>query len=174
MEKSLVQLTSEAKELHNLALSIIDAIGRRSYELAKVLYEIKKKKLYKYVFGDETWSDYVASLPNMSLSTADKLIKRYEVYILKLGYKIDQIAKINIRSLNVILPIAERSDKSVADEWIEKAKHLTSQDIVKEYVQYTRHIDPRQCEHDFAYFVWCKKCKENFSSAFAIQKRGGI
>lgn len=173
MDKPILQLTREAKELHTVALKEITQISTRSYKLAQVLRELKRKNLYKYVFGDTCWRDYVKNLPNMSLSTADRLIERFELYHQKLGFTIDYLSQLNIRALNYILPLVKANieNRPLIEEWLEKVRNNTVEDIEREYTQVMKNINPRKCEHSFKYKVWCNICKEDFTPDFTIVKK---
>lgn len=171
--KSLTELTKEAQEKHKKILKYIRAGAILSYELARELYEIKTKKLFRYVYGEgcNTWGDYLREI-KMSRGTADNLIMRYKLYHLEAGIPIEELAKASPRALQYAFPLVkkalEEGKKEQIEEWVKKAQLLAPEDFEREYIQEIKEIKPETCEHEIRYKVWCIKCREDFTGDYEI------
>jgi hypothetical protein len=158
MEKSLKEKTDIARAKHDQAIRLITTIGIASFELARLLYEIKKEKLYRYAIGEgaDTWQLYCESL-GISVSTADKLVDRYKVFVIQHKVPIEELASINVANLQAILPVVKR-DPAKLPILIEMAKNSRTIDIARYVAQLKL---GSECNHpNVEIKAFCTQCKE--------------
>lgn len=128
MEEQRVEL---AAQLEEIVKSIQQSSGRDIFELGKALKEIRDNELYKELGYDTVTDWYKSPEIGMSPSWAASFISMYELYIVKLGKKVEDILPSDYSKLRDIAPIIE-SKPEEADEWIDKAKHLRRVDLKRE------------------------------------------
>jgi len=118
-------------------------------ELARQLYFQKKNDNFKAIMGDEeaTWKSFVGQpeLQPLSISKAERLIKIYAVYIVKLKLSPEDVIGIDSNSLQRIASLVNQNNVSA---WIAKAKRLSRADLFRE-IKYGQ-VDPSSCSpHKF-------------------------
>lgn len=101
------------------------------FEMGRLLKEIRDNRYYT-LLGYETIGQWFSS-PDISLSPgwAWNVIKMYEVYILKLGKKPEELQSIDYTKLYNILQIVKKHPED-AEEWIDKATNLRRIDLQSE------------------------------------------
>ena len=122
------------------AYRVWDSIQESSYHIAthvinlgKHFKELRDKELYKYIFGqdgDSTWISFLANPEvKFSRSSVYNFIELYELWILQLGYKEEDITDVGYKRLMLVTPIT-RKNPELADEWIAEARTLSQSDLI--------------------------------------------
>ena len=96
---------------------------------AKLLAYLKNNDNFKLVVGDKSWKAFVKNeLSPLSLNSADRLAKIYQVYISDLGLKEQDIASMDS---NVLYRLTTIVNKKNIKSWLDKAQKLTREDFYK-------------------------------------------
>ena len=113
---------------------------------AKLLAYFKQDERYKLYMGDEkvTWKKFVASdvLQPLKLSTADRLVKIYQTYMVRLGLKAQDIE--NVDSL-VLLRLRKVVSPKNVQVWLKKARLMSREDMLRE-IRYGK-TNKADCHH---------------------------
>lgn len=132
---TLGQKTTEAQKKYNELRRVIGGREVLFWREAELLYELKKTKLYKFVFGidehepvERSWNWFVKEI-DIPLSTADYKVRVYEKWIVGLGYTIDNLLNIQTRKLSIAIPYA--TDREVAKEILIQAQILPFNEFYK-------------------------------------------
>jgi len=114
--------------LKNLIIDYTHSINQHLWSLAKALKAMRDKKIYK-LLGYDSFDEF-ATQPDIGIkrSTIYALIRRYEVYIHKFKMLEADLLDVDHTKLDAILPVVE----NCPEEWIEKARHLSHQDLINE------------------------------------------
>jgi len=136
--------------------------------IGKELKKIKDDKLYKYL-GEgspeyESFENYLSS-PNINidLRKAYYLIKIYDTFVLKFGYKPEELSEMNWTALRSILPCVTKDNVA---NMIEKTKLLTRSHLEQEVkllkTGMTSMDDLDQHKHSWVKCVFwkCTECGE--------------
>ena len=138
INKNVFESFQELKQLSTVKTGI-------DLERARQLAYLKKDGNYKIIMGDQeaSWTAFIAQ-PELQLSksTAERLVKIYQVYVEKYGLKEEDLRGIDSNSLYRLSTVV--NDDTI-EEWISKAKNLSRADIYKE-VKFGD-IDEMQCSH---------------------------
>lgn len=128
--------------------------------LGASLWRLKADNTYKSAVGQgiETWNDFL-KLPEISLEVreANRAMDLYEMFVLKYGFTIDELAEAKTKSLHYLLPLVKEGILSEAriHELVEDAKHLT-QNQFRENI-----FDAKETGASRTYqFVLMRKCNE--------------
>jgi len=141
--------------------------------IGKELKKIKEDKLYRYLGIDspeyEKFETYVASPAiNIDLRKAYYLIQIYSTFILKYGYKPEELSGVYWTALRILLPVI--NEHNVKD-LVEKAKTLTRSHLETEVRQLKsgltslEDLESLDCKHKEIKkitFYECLKCHERF------------
>jgi len=120
-------------------------------EAGRLFHELRKNNLYKYVFGEQTWKEFLAS-PEVarSESYAIRAVRAYEIFIVHYGLKAEKIP-LDEGRMQDIIPYLK--DKTMPKEefllLVDKAASLSRQDL---------RADLSNHEHEFE-TVETLKCK---------------
>lgn len=134
--KKLFKLTEKLKEAcwNN---NLID------WTIAEMLYEVKKKKLYRYwdIAEKPNFNTWIANseIP-ITRNKTNHWIRLYKQYIVERKYDIKDIADITPRKLLMLLPLKDRID----GEWLDMARVLSQTDL-----QYNinEELGKKVCDH---------------------------
>ena len=128
--KSELEAT-QAFELHRNILNLKEIVGQSSLLLGENLSELKRRGWYK-TLGHETFEEYLAS-PEVSFSrtTAYNLIKVFELWIEKFGYKTEQLEGVAYDKLLLAGQAIDDDevDTLQAEVWLNNAKTLSRSDL---------------------------------------------
>lgn len=136
---------SEAFNLHQKVLSLVEIQNSSTLVLGELFYRIKKEKMFYELCGDDkaTWRDYLGDIKK-SYGYASLLMNLYRFYILDLELKYKQLEGID----TIILDVARQViTKENLDEWLPKLKTLSRSDI-KDLVRYGDK-DKTRCRHEW-------------------------
>ena len=107
-------------------------IASHCLRLGKYFKELRDKKLYKYIFGqdDSTWTEFLAT-PEIRFerSSVYNFIGLYELWILKLGYLEKEITDIGYKRLMLVTPITRKNPEQ-AQEWLSAADTMSQSDLI--------------------------------------------
>lgn len=124
-----------------------------------VIHELHNSGLYKTILGDENapWSAYLGQ--HEVFYTASKVYtmnKIYEVFITKLAITKEIIAEIPTTKLSNLVPIVTKEN---VDEWLVKAKELTTHDFNDELRKFHGKISYLDCSHqNTKLYTICSSC----------------
>lgn len=138
--KAIVPISKEKMRIIGDAHYAWTAILESSYYIAshclrlgKYFRELRDKKLYKYIFGqdeDTTWIGFLANPEvRFSRSSVYNFIELYELWVLQLGYKEENITDVGYKRLMLVTPIT-RKNPDKADEWLSDARVLSQSDLI--------------------------------------------
>ena len=170
-DKDLIKLSDDHQILvTNLREALL--VGQEGFlKAGAILSEIKEKETYKS--EDEahewTWNDFMARpdlpfpgrTPESRRRTADALIRIYKTFKEKFGFETDVLAPIGCTKLYLLAGTLKGEDsKDVVNEWLDKAKELTTTDLALEIKGGDKEIgEGLTCLHPDAYQVWyCSHC----------------
>ena len=107
-------------------------IAGHCLRLGKYFKELRDKKLYKYIFGqdDSTWTEFLAT-PEIRFerSSVYNFIGLYELWVLKLGYLEQELTNIGYKRLMLVTPIT-RKNPDEAQDWLSMADTLSQSDLI--------------------------------------------
>lgn len=154
--KSKLFQATQAHELHTEIEHIVKTQFRSDIKLGEKLYVLKRDNLYKKAIGDgiSTWEDYLRQ-PEVNITNhrASKLIRLYEHFVLRIGYKPGDLDGIPTYALDYI---ATRNLRDVVqiDTLLGDARYLSAKDFREKY-----HDEVEQTERTYRYMIM-KKCVE--------------
>ena len=136
--------------------------------IGRALKKIKEDKLYRYLGAEspefESFENYISSPTiNMDLRKAYYLIQIYSTFVLKYGYKPEELSGIYWTALRAILPVVNEDNVS---SMIDKAKTLTRGHLEQEIKQLKAGLvsmeDMEEHKHDFKHIEYwrCNICGE--------------
>lgn len=131
--------------------------ARFSYlALGEMLYNIRQELLYEPFWS--SWNEYCMEFKDLSQSSIAKLISIYETFVLKYGYKPEELAKAGgwTKLYSVIMYIKNKED---AKKWIHLASTLSRSDLGKYLVEAKTGVKMYECEHSDTFLIRvCEKC----------------
>jgi len=123
----------------DLLKELKDMLRTQSYlflEIGRILKRFRDDKLYRDLGqgGYDTWTEFLGSGElSQKPSTVQAYIQVYETMILRLKYRMEEIAEIPYDKLRLALPeINKAKTKEEAEEWLGKARELSRSDILRE------------------------------------------
>jgi len=160
MAKSLTQQAEEAHEDYALLTQLIRSKRKFDVLMGQQLYRLKAGNSFKKAVGEgvDTWEDFL-KMPEISLSTGDanRLVELYEVFVLRYGYPIDEVAEAKVKSLHYILPLVKSgkyTDEQV-DYLLESAKSLPQAQLRESIYD----MKSETGERTYSYLIM-KRCNE--------------
>lgn len=153
---SRITQSIQGHELHMEVEALVKSQFRSDIRLGEKLYALKKQNLYKKAIGEgiSTWEDYIRQ-PEVNLTAyrAAKLIRLYEHFILRIGYKPGDLDGVPTYALDYI---ASRNlqDVVLIDTLLDDAKVLSVKDFKERY-----HDEVQQTERTYKYMIM-RKCVE--------------
>lgn len=136
---------------------MLEEAGRAMYlTLGEMLFNIRNGRLYEPFWS--SWQEYIMEFKDLSGASVSKLITVYEVFVLKYGFKIEELAKAGgwtkLYQLALVSPT-----RSKAEKWLAKAGVTTRNDLQKFLVEAKTGIDMSTCKHKDAYLIRiCPDC----------------
>lgn len=122
--------------------------GEKLYHLKKEKFLYKGKKCPLFRLEDMsrkiTWQEFCSRPefpfpttsrdPHVRAILADKLIKNYELFVLRFKIRKDRLGRIGYSKLFLLAPILKDKKKLSIDakDWLSKAEELTQRDLLKE------------------------------------------
>lgn len=156
MTKELI--TKEAKNQKYCERAVVlEEAGRAMYlTLGEMLFNIRNNRLYEPFWS--SWQEYTMEFKDLSGASISKLITIYEVFVVKFGFKIEELAKAGgwtkLYQLALVSPT-----KKEAKAWLAKAHTATREDLHKFLVEAKTGIDMRECKHPDAVLIqMCPAC----------------
>ena len=115
-------------------------------EIGRILKEFRDRKLYKSLGdgGYDTWGQFLGSGElSLKSSTVYAYIEIYNLFILRFGFAVEELADIPYDKLRLALPSARKlKTKEEVEELVYKAKELSRSDLMKEFGQMTEEGKP--------------------------------
>jgi hypothetical protein len=124
----------------------------------KLIHELHNSGLYRAVLGDEDapWSAYLSQHEVFySASKVYTMDKVYQKFVKELEVSTDKISDIPVTKLSQLLKIVTKEN---VDEWIIKARELTTHDFEDEVRVAMGKESYLTCPHNFANYEICAKC----------------
>ena len=115
-------------------------------EIGRILKTFRDEKLYS-VLGDggyDTWTSFLGSGElSLKSSTVYAYIEIYELFVVRFGFVVEELAEIPYDKLRLSLPSARKlTTKAEVEELVLKAKELSRSDLLKEFGQMTEEGKP--------------------------------
>jgi hypothetical protein len=132
-------------------------------ENAVFLTEIFDKKLYREILGDDQaeWSGYLAQTDvYYTRNEVKNLIGIYRKFTLELGIELKNYVDIFSEHMNRLVNLISVVDKESVEEWLEKARQLTSRDWNYEMRKVRHLVVSDDCKHKYQQYEICKVCGE--------------
>lgn len=124
-------------------------------QLGQRLGRIVIEKMYEPNY--ETFDEFLEEI-KLSRATASKLINVYSKFIFEFKIRPQLLAEAGGWSkVAEILPFAE--NKSQAEAWLQKAKHITQSDLRKEIKEAKTGISMAGCKHVDCEVITFRKCR---------------
>ncbi len=155
-----IPLLSEKKrhEICNHAIELKNDIEFRFMELGGLLHEIRENNYFEA--GWTSWEEYSMEL-KISQATISKLIRIYEVFVLKYEFSPAKIAEAGGWSVVAeLLPdVIETTEKAQVEGWLSEAKALPRTDLRRAITERRKGIDMEDCGHEDTYTIKiCRRC----------------
>lgn len=157
-------LVSE-KSRHDFCQRTLDLkkdIESKFVEFGGMLYEIQQNRYFES--GWSSWEEFSLEL-KISRSTISRLIRIYEVFILKYDFSPAKIAEVGgYTILAELLPeIEENTLKSDVEGWVNAMVGLTREDARKTVTERKVGVKEEDCVHDDTYVIKiCRICGERW------------
>lgn len=128
--------------------------------MAGRLHEIKEKRLYEPFWS--SWYEFTCEFKELSPATISKLIRTHEVFVL--NYEIPPERLVEAGGWTKLYELTKKiTTKVEAEEWLEKAKTLSRQDLKKELTISSSGVEMSECPHSDTYLVRiCRECGERW------------
>jgi hypothetical protein len=155
-----------AKEAENTIIEYKRIAGVSFIYIGKELKKIKEENLYKYLGQSpeyESFENYVNSL-NLDLRKAYYLIQIYSTFVLKYGYKPEELSDTNWTALRSILPVTNEDNYK---DMVEKARLLTRSHLemevksLKSGLTSMEDLESHKHEWEYINYYKCKICGEH-------------
>jgi hypothetical protein len=136
---------------------MLEEAGRAMYlTLGEMLYNIQRDNLYQPFW--DSWQEYCMEFKDLNGSSISKLITIYEIFVIKYGFTIEELAKAGGWTKLYQLAIASPT-KAKAKAWLAKAETYSRRDLEKFIVEAKTGIDMTTCKHKDAYLIRvCPDC----------------
>lgn len=136
---------------------LLEEAGRAMYlTLGEMLHNIRNERLYEPFWG--SWQEYCMEFKDLSGSSISKLITIYEVFVLRYGFKIEELAKSGGWTKLYQIALASPTKKD-ATRWLSKGKVASRSDLMKFLTEAKTGIDMSKCKHKDAYLIRvCPSC----------------
>lgn len=135
----------------------LEGVGRTVFfSLAKMLHTIREQRLYEPYW--DSWMSYCYEFKDLSPASISKLMAVYQRFILEYKYTPEELSEsAGWTKLYQIAPhIHSRKE---AEEWLEKAKTQTRQDLAKEITEAKTGVLMSECKHPMTYVIEvCEDC----------------
>jgi hypothetical protein len=135
----------------------LEGVGRTVFfSLGKMLHKIREERLYEPYW--DSWMSYCYEFKDLSPASISKLITVHEMFVLKYGYSPETLSETaGWTKLYQIAPHIH--DKEQAEEWLEKAKTQTRQDLAKEITEAKTGVSMSECKHLKTFVIRvCEDC----------------
>lgn len=132
-KKEIVR-TEYADEVYGALKRVQEAYRVVWFERARILKEIKEKKIYRYIsgLGYQSWDEFCSDpVIGMSRVTANLHIDLYTYFIEGLKLTEEDLANIPIGRLQRMLPIIDKLDTEEKGNILAEAKLLSDKDFYK-------------------------------------------
>lgn len=142
----------------NEALDLKKKIEWSFLKLGEMLYKIKREMLFEA--GWSSWEEYEMEF-KMPSSTISRLIRIYEVFVLRYSFPQAELAGVGWSALAEILPILpETAPRKRAEELLQQVAIQNRQDIRRTIREAKTGISMADCDHDFYTIKICRICGE--------------
>jgi hypothetical protein len=167
---SLEKLAAIHHSLVNKLREVLN-LGQASFiKAGEYLHKIKENKTYKCEDSslDITWEEFCqrpdlpipSKTPEGKRRVADNLIRVYKVFTKQWGFPDGDLGPIGWTKLGIISSVCEDAkDKDIVDDWVEKARQLTCNDLQKELGSVGK-VDPTDCKHANSGPITIYKCPD--------------
>jgi len=170
-DKELIELNKKHEDLVTRLRNVL-LLGQLEFlKAGQILSEIKENETYKAEDSEVewTWEQFIkrpdlpfpGRTPQSRRRVADALIRIYRIFCLKFDYEPEKLAPLGWTKLELIAPFGVRGDpKEVIDEWIERARLLSTSDLALAIRGQDKEIgDKLDCIHEDEYpKFYCPSC----------------
>ncbi len=125
---------------------------------AEAIHDMHSKGYYKVILGDDEapWSAYLSQHELFyKASKVYQLDKIYLKFVKELGLKLEDIQDIPVSKLYNMIGVISKEN---FEDWIVKARELTSQDFNDELRKATGKESYLDCKHKFNDYEICSSC----------------
>lgn len=164
-KKMKIQISpfSEKKQ-HEFCLEALDLkknIECDFIELGMLLSKIKEFRYYEA--GWSSWEEYVMEL-KMSEASISRLVRIYEVFILRFKFAPAQLAPIGWANVAELLPqIKETTPRNDVQGWLGEMVNLPRQDVRRAIIERKTGISMADCKHKDTYTIKiCRGCGDRW------------
>lgn len=131
--------------------------ARFSYlHLGEMLYNIREERLYEPFWS--SWNEYCMEFKDLSQPSIAKLTSIYATFVLKYGYKPEELAKVGgwTKLYSIIMYIKNKGD---AKTWMHLASTLSRSDLGKYLTEAKTGIKMDECKHKNTFLIRvCEDC----------------
>lgn len=155
---------SEEKR-HGFCLKAIELkkdIESRFLELGGFLHEIKENRDYEA--GWSSWEEYTMEL-KMSKATISKLIRIYQIFILKFKFSPAKLANLGGWSVvaEMLPQIKENTPRSDVQDWLGEMVDLPRSDVRRAIIERKTGVSMNDCKHEDTYTIKiCRDCGDRW------------
>lgn len=110
------------EEQLSAAKKLQEQLEKDFLELGYILNEIKTRKRYT-LRGYLNFKDYCQKEIGLKPSVANRLIRVYDTYIVKLQMSEFDVQQIGLDKLDLVLPLVKESDALEQERWIDEARN---------------------------------------------------
>lgn len=130
----------DSAELRNEVIKARDNIDDNYQRLCQLLYTVRLKRSYES-WGYESFKEYVASEVVFKITKAQYLCQIWESLYVKQGNPAvyEKVMSIGWTKAKELVHIVTEEN---VDEWIEKAKHMSVEQLIKEKKKYLKEMIP--------------------------------
>lgn len=124
--------------------------------LGERLANIREERLYEPFWAD--WGTFCMEFKDLSPASISKIIKVYQLFVVKLGYSPEKLAKAGgwTKLYAISLHIKTKKD---AEKWLALGESQSRQDLGKHLVEAKSGISMSDCKHKNTYVIRvCEDC----------------
>lgn len=152
------------KKRHEFCLEALDLkknIECDFLELGMLLYKIKEERYYEA--GWSSWEEYVMEL-KMSESSISRLIRIYQIFILRFKFAPAQLAPIGWTNVAELLPqIKETTPRNDVHGWLDEMADLSRSDLRRTITERKKGVSMDDCKHKDTYTIKiCRDCGDRW------------
>jgi len=153
----MTKLTSVKKQQYCEKAVLLEEAGRAMYlTLGEMLFNIRSERLYEPFW--DSWQEYTMEFKDLSGASISKLITVYEVFVIKYGFSIEELARAGGWTKLYKIAISSKT-REEANDLLEAAKTLTRKDLEATLRELETGIDMSKCLHPDAILVRiCPDC----------------
>lgn len=156
MKEGVVTKSENAFERVQKLRTMFNDVEKFFWVIAKELCEAEAKREHK-ALGYKTFQEYFEDQVGRSWNTGRQLMRAYEVAVIKCKYKVEDLP--NYSKVFLIAEMLE-DPKENAEEWMDKAKALSSEDLKIVKSQWKANVKPEDCKHIHFEIIVLQNCHD--------------